>query len=39
MLSLKETKDMKEMKDSLQDYLLKVVDEADEDEDKGMIKK
>ncbi len=39
MLSLKETKDMKEMKDSLQDYLLKVVDEADEDEDQGNDKK
>jgi hypothetical protein len=39
MLSLKETKDMKEMKDSLQDYLLKVVDETDEDEDQGNDKK
>lgn len=39
MSTLKESKDMKEMKEGLQNYLLKVVDEDQEDEEKGNDKK
>jgi hypothetical protein len=39
MLSLKETRDMKEMKEGFQNYLLKIVDEDQEDEDRGNDKK
>ncbi len=39
MSSLKETKDMKEMKEGLQNYLLKIVDGDQENEDQGNDKK
>lgn len=39
MSSLKETKDMKEMKESLQNYLLKIVDDDQKNDDQGNDKK
>jgi len=39
MSALKETKDMKEMKEGLQNYLLKIVDEDQENEEQGNDKK